>query len=222
MWSHQLVRVTVAVVLAVPVAGSAYASAAVANSHPGVGAVTERVAGAASQRPAARGFEVFRRPVARYTRHSCVIDLSKFDDWSMHSKLRGCGETIRFSSPFMRMTVPETWAGLWPCPPLTESCQPHVMYSDHVDTATIDFAKTVFTGGFEYEPAEWQVERITVSFFAGPKGSGSVVGSITRDVNGKAGARLFAARTTTGFRSIVVTNNSSDDFAIAQVRVHTR
>jgi hypothetical protein len=160
----------------------------------------------------------YHRPTGRYIDDSCVIDLSTYDELSLHAKVRGCGTTVRFSTEFMRMSVPRTW-GPWSCPPRSESCTPDVMYSNHAVAATIDFGTTVTTGGFEYSPARFQVERVRVAFFSGPQGSGALVGSITRDVDGDGGARLFGGSSETGFRSAVVTNDSDDDFAIAQIRV---
>jgi hypothetical protein len=51
------------------------------------------------------------------------------------------------------------------------------------------------------------------SFFLGA----TLIGEIPLDVDGKGGARLFAASSTDLFDTIVL--SSSDDFAIAQIRV---
>jgi len=77
----------------------------------------------------------------------------------------------------------------------------------------------IHRGGFEVEPDMFAVETIQVDFYEGHGGKGHHLGTITRQVDGSAGAKLFAVRTTPGFRSIVVTSTAGDDFAIAQPRV---
>lgn len=163
-------------------------------------------------------FKAYHHPTATYTGRSCVIDLSRYDDFTVRSKVGGCHTKVSLSAPFTKVSVPRTWR-TWSCPPDTEDCKPDVLWSKGSTAVTIDFGTTVTIGGFEYEPQSKVVETVTVSFYSGPLGSGTLVGSITRDVDGSSGARLFGAQAQPGFRSAVVTNRADDEFAIAQIRV---
>lgn len=178
----------------------------------------DRVAdGPVAQGSAGTGFRVYQRPTQRYRAGTCVLDLSGFDDFTGVSRIAGCGRRVTLSQEFVKFSVPDTWS-TWACPPDSENCTPDVLSSEFISTATIDFGGKVTTGGFEYEPHDYQVETVKVAFFAGSFGSGTLVGSITRQVDGRGGARLFAARAREGFRSAVVTNDADDDFAVAQIR----
>ena len=77
----------------------------------------------------------------------------------------------------------------------------------------IDLALPSFIFGFEAQPNTLAVSNLTVDFFS----LGVLIGSISLDVDGNAGARLFAARSTTNaFDTIVI--SGSDDFAVANLR----
>jgi hypothetical protein len=67
--------------------------------------------------------------------------------------------------------------------------------------------------GVEAQPNTSVVSSILASFYSGA----NLIGEIPLDVDGNAGARLFAASSTTPFDTIVL--NSTDDFAIAQIRL---
>lgn len=164
------------------------------------------------------GFRAFAQPVARYTSRSCDIDLSAIADFTPVSSVTGCGTTVTLSSTFEKRSVPNSWAS-WGSPPDTESATPNLLYSVGATTATVDFGKRVKTGGFEYEPDLFQVETVTVEFHRGADGTGPIVGTITRDVDGSSGARLFGGHRRHGFKSAVVSNSAGDDFGIAQIRV---
>lgn len=205
-------------VAAMAAAAGLMAATGVSYAEPAGGSAAVAVPPASSSSTPGMAFRVYHRPTARYTSHSCVIDLSAYAEFSLHTTVQGCGTTVTFSTVFERLTVPHSWSN-WSCPPASESCTPDIMYSHSATAASIDFGTTVTTGGFEYEPSTLKVETVKVSLFSGPYGSGTLVGSITRDVNGDAGARLFGCKAKGGFRSAVITNNADDDFAIAQIRV---
>jgi hypothetical protein len=77
----------------------------------------------------------------------------------------------------------------------------------------ISLALPAFAFGFEAQPNTQVASNITVDFFS----LGSLIGSISLDVDGNAGAGLFAATTTTNAFDMIVINGF-DDFAIANVR----
>ena len=184
-----------------------------AMTPPPVGATN-----AATTVPGQAAFAPYQQPTDRYARGSCLIDLSKIEDYTDRRKVGGCGTHITLSTTFVKLSVPHTWR-TWSCPPDSETCKPDLLYSDHGTTAaTIDFGTTVTTGGFALEPA-YDHQPATVDFYTGPLGSGTLVGTITRDVDSNAGARLFAAKAKPGFRSAIVTTNPDGDFGIAQIRV---
>jgi hypothetical protein len=162
------------------------------------------------------GFKAFDQPVAKYTSKSCDIDLSAIADLTDLNSVKGCGTTVTLSTTFNKRSVPGSW-GTWGSPPDTESATPNLLYSNGAFSATVDFGKKVKTGGFEVEPNPFEVHSFTVEFHKGANGTGAIVGTITRDVDGNAGARLFGGHRRHGFKSAVVTGDT--DFAIAQIRV---
>lgn len=164
------------------------------------------------------GFVPYGHPTQRYLADSCLLSLSRYRDYDTTGRVKGCGTKVSLSSTFVKLSVPHTWR-TWSCPPLSERCKPDVLFSDEASAATVDFGTVMTTGGFEYEPRTQQLETVTVDFYAGPYGSGSLVGTITRQVDGNGGALLFAATATNGFASAVVRNKGDDQFAIARLRV---
>lgn len=172
----------------------------------------------AAKTTASKKFKAYDDPTSKYTGKSCNIDLSSLADFTPVDSVSGCKTTVSLSSTFEKRSVPNSW-GSWSSPPNSESATPNLLYSVGATTATIDFGTKVKTGGFEYEPDLFQVETVTVEFHKGANGTGAIVGTITRDVDGSSGARLFGATAKKGFKSAVVSNNSGDDFGIAQIRV---
>jgi hypothetical protein len=162
------------------------------------------------------GFKAFDQPVAKYTSKSCDIDLSSIADFTDLTSVKGCGTTVTLSTTFDKRSVPASW-GTWGSPPDTESATPNLLYSNGATSATVDFGKKVKTGGFEIEPNPFEVHSFTVEFHKGANGTGAIVGTITRDADGNAGAKLFGGHRKHGFKSAVITTDT--DFAIAQIRV---
>jgi hypothetical protein len=183
-------------------------------------AVTLKPSHSAPAKPTSisKAFKAYDQPVAKYTTKSCNIDLSALADFTTVSSVTGCATTVSLSSTFEKRSVPNSWAS-WGSPPDTESATPNILYSAGATGATVDFGKKVKTGGFELEPDQFLVETFTVEFHKGANGSGAVVGTVTRDVNGSFGALLFGGKAKKGFKSAVISSSSGDDFAIAQIRV---
>jgi hypothetical protein len=90
---------------------------------------------------------------------------------------------------------------------------PRVLWTNGFTSLQMTLATPALTFGFEAQPNTSVASPILASFYH----SGSLVGEIPLDVDGNAGARLFAATTSTDpFDRIVL--SSTDDFAIANVR----
>ena len=122
-----------------------------------------------------------------------------------------------FSTPVLQFAVGHSWSG-WNCPPFTESCRPKVLYAEGVSTLTLSVTAHGNTAGFEFEPDEFLPESVSATFV---NNLGQDIATITRDVNGKAGALLFALRDNTPGRwidHIIIVDSDGDDFAIAELR----
>jgi hypothetical protein len=121
-------------------------------------------------------------------------------------------QTASFDVGMVALSVPITWAS-WGSPPNTESATPRVLWTNGFTSLQISLVLPAFTFGFEAQPNSFALSNLTVEFFS----LGSLIGSIALDVDGNAGAALFAATTTTdAFDMIVV--SGFDDFAIANLR----
>src|SRR5262249_24067148 len=131
-------------------------------------------------------------------------------DFDIPTSITDGAQTVNFDIPFALLTVPGTWSA-WGSPPDTDSSTPRVLWSIGQTTATLTFLDAD-TFAFELEQ-----NSAATSFTAELFDGGVSLGSITRNVDANAGARLSAATTTTGaFDSVVITG--TDDFAITQVR----
>jgi hypothetical protein len=167
------------------------------------------------------GFTSYARPKAAYTSNTCDIDISAIPDFTDESSVTGCGSTVTFSSAMNKRSVPNSWAS-WGSPPNTETDTPNLFFSQGAVTATLNFDHRIRRGGIEVEPDLFQVEHVNVKFYGGLNGTGRLVGSITRSCNGSFGAKLFAGKVlagTSGWKSLVISNDSGDDFGFAQIRL---
>jgi hypothetical protein len=155
------------------------------------------------------GLVSISQPDAAYVSDTNLIPVPG-GDFGVFMSITDGAQTVNFDIPFVSLTVPGTWSA-WGLPPDTEGSTPHVLWSVEPTTATLTFQDAV-TFGFELEPAR-VAAPFTAEFFDGAVS----LGSITRDVDAVAGARLFAATTTTGaFDRVII--SGPEDFAIAQVR----
>jgi len=124
---------------------------------------------------------------------------------------------FNFSTPVLQFAVGHSWSS-WNCPPFTESCRPKVLYAEGASTLTLSLTAHGNTAGFEFEPDEFLLESISATFV---NNLGQDIATITRYVNGKAVALLFALRDNTPGRwidHINIVDSDGDDFAIAQLR----
>jgi hypothetical protein len=153
------------------------------------------------------------RPNEKYVSNTCVFDLSEFADFEPVTHLDGCGISVDFDVELLKRTTGQTW-GTWGSPPYTESATPLVLHR-LVDpaTVTITLSKRSRMTGFEAEPQAFAARDISATFL---DRDGVVIGTITRSIEGEAGARLLAAQA----RNVkTITISSESAFAIAQLRV---
>lgn len=155
-------------------------------------------------------------PDEEYQASTTRIDISGLVDFNNYTSITDGIQTVTFSSPLNKRTVPSSWQ-TWSSPPFSEDSTPDVLFNDGNFSLTITLSVPSCTFGFELEPEPFAIFPYTVSFYSGT----TLVGSIFMDVNGDAGARLFAARTCccTVFDRVEITGGA--DFAIAQVRYGT-
>jgi len=99
----------------------------------------------------------------------------------------------------------------WSAPPFAETDTPPVLDVTAPGVRiSLDQPAVVF--GFEAEPQAFGLHTITARFFD----ASGLAGTITQDLEGDSGARLFAAFDSQGFTDILI--GSADEFGIAQLR----
>ncbi|NMB00558.1 MAG: hypothetical protein GX971_03420 [Firmicutes bacterium] len=149
-------------------------------------------------------------PDAAYLAATSKIDISGLPFASLNDSISDGDLTVAFSIPLEKLgPVPDGWA-TWSSPPFSEDPNPDVLYASS-DTLTLELSRPVTILGFELEPSPFQLLSYTADFYLG----NTLVESITRDVDGAAGARLFA-REDGPIDRVVITGSAP--FAIAQVR----
>jgi len=166
--------------------------------------------------PALADFVTITQPVASYTGSTTLLTPA-VPDYTVITDLTDGGVTVSFSPSVTVYTVGVGWA-TWGSPPDTESSTPRVLFDVGETMLTLMFDTPLYTFGFEAEPNPFTVDTMVATYYSGL----TPVGTISRDVDGYYGARLFAASTTTSpFTSVVFEDlaGSGHDFAIAQLRV---
>ena len=160
------------------------------------------------------GIVQISEPDAAYQAATTKIDISALGYNSQHEFITDGTLQVTFSSPMLkRGPVPRGWT-TWSAPPFSENATPDVLASNGATSMTWTFDRTVGTFGFELEPNLFQDQEMTVDFVFSL--NNVIVGTIQRTVNGQAGARLFAAKTTdVPFNRIDIMGG---EFAVAQIR----
>jgi hypothetical protein len=150
-------------------------------------------------------------PDAVYLAITAKIDISGIPFGTSVDSITDGTLTVTFSTPIeKRGPVPTGW-GTWSSPPFSEDPRPDVLFAIDLTTLTMVLSRPVTTFGFELEPDPFGRVTFTADFYSG----NTLVESISRLVDGDAGARLFA-RTGEPIDRVVI--NGPVDFAIAQVR----
>lgn len=171
--------------------------------------VTLGLLGAALTVPA-HAFTPISQPDAAYTSATTLIPVLPPDFTDLGSISDGT-LTVTFPTPLEVRTVPVSWAS-WGAPPHTEGSTPRVLFSQGQNMVSLSFDKPLSIFGFEAEPDPFELIPMTAVF----KNGSTVLGTINRDVDGDAGARLFAAMNGAAFTSVDFSAES--DFAIGQLR----
>ena len=164
--------------------------------------------------PAKADFVPIPQPNAAYTSTTTLIPIVGADFTTTTSVSDGT-LTVNFSTSVERRTVPGSW-GTWGSPPFTEGNSTRLFFCSNCTTLTLNLSSGVRTFGFEMEPNAFGVFPMTAQFFNGA----TLIGSISQNVDGNAGARLFAALTNTDtFNRIVITTSADAlGFGFARIR----
>jgi hypothetical protein len=164
--------------------------------------------------PAHAQFTPIARPDAAYLGSTTLIPITAAD-FDIVSSLSDGTLGVSFSSDLAAATVPTTWSS-WGSPPDTETTTPRVLWTQGEDTLTLTFDTPASIFGLEAEPNTIGPASLTATFLNGS----AAVGAITLDVDGAAGAKLFAASIDDPFTGVVLSapDTFQDGFAIAQLR----
>lgn len=162
-------------------------------------------------------FVVIVNPDAPYQASTTKIPLTAPDGTTV-TFINDANLTISFDAMRDVHTVPGGGWATWSSPPFSESSTPRVLtafqYDPTATTLTLTFNHPLSTFGAEAEPDPFSIHPITASFYNG----GGLVGSISLNVDGNSGARLFAAHATGADQFTRVVFTSDADFALAQFR----
>ncbi len=151
----------------------------------------------------------FTSPDSTYLGSTTLLPIT-VPDYTTVTVLSDGRLTINISGSQYAGTIGSTWA-TWSLPPESETSTPRTLQTAY--SVDFVFSTPLLIFGFEAEPNPFGPYDLTATFYNGA----DVVGTITRTVDGNAGARLFAAQTADlMFTSVNAT--SSVDFAQAQFR----
>jgi hypothetical protein len=171
-----------------------------------------RTGGVALNRVSPTAITQFENPTPEYIAATDLIDISGAADFTIHPSITDGTQTVTFSVPMEKRSVPGSW-GTWASPPFVEPGMPHILYTQGAQALTMTLALPSTIFGFELGPNPFAFHTFTAEFFSGAE----LVGSITREISGDAGARLIAAQTQgASFDRVVVTGTA--DFSIGRVR----
>lgn len=149
-------------------------------------------------------------PDAQYLAATTKIDIAGLPFGSIQDFITDGTLTVSFSTPVEKVgPVPDGWL-TWSSPPFSEDPNPYVLRAD-TTSLVLDLSHYVTIFGFELEPFPFSDVAFTADFYDNDE----LVESITRVVNGNAGARLFA-REGEPINRVVITGATG--FGFAQVR----
>lgn len=175
------------------------------------------VSAAVVREVSATGFQIYDRPVPAYTADACYVDLDTVANGTVVDLLiTQCGFLVELSPATVKESVPRSWKR-WGKPPFVETHRPDVLWTNGSGTLTLSFGSQNTVGGAEVQPRVG-TDVFTATYFSGPNGTGTVVGTVVQTASALGGARLLAARSTATWQSIVITSQSGRDFAVAQLR----
>lgn len=162
-------------------------------------------------------FNTISEPNSDYLNSTKKINISGLVNKTLYPSITDGFQTVTFSQSVKKLIVPNCGWPTWSAPPFSESATPPVLNSNCSFSLTLNLSKPSCIFGFELEPNPFADICFTIQFFSGQ----TLIGAITKVINGYAGARLIAAETSCDnlFDRVVITGGS--DFSIAQVRYNT-
>ncbi len=145
----------------------------------------------------------------------CSLGMSLFVDTSTCTSSDGT-EGAAFVGPVNVRRIGMGWL-TWSAPPDAEEPTPWVGFTNFASTLNINLAAPAMIGGVEVEPNQFDLFTVTADF---NDVDGLPVATLSIDVAGASGAKLFAVQCDTeSFSSIKITAPPlAQGFAIAQVR----
>ena len=152
-----------------------------------------------------------------YLANTLPIGFGNLNDGTLVTSITNNLQTVSFSETLEKGQVPAGGWTSWGSQPNTQSSTPAVLITGLYTTSlTLNLLQPSSIFGFELEPGAGSSNVITVQF----KQGSTTIGSIPMAVDSNAGARLFAASTTTQLFTSVVINAPSAalGFALAQIR----
>ena len=168
--------------------------------------------------PAFGQFSAISTPASAYTGATTLIPITAADGTVLTSLTNGL-QTVTLSTSFYARTVPSAYWGTWGSPPNTESSTPRVLANTSpITSVTLALSLPASIFGFEIEPNLDSGFPINVNYYNGS----TLLGTVSRNVAGNAGALLMAASSGTPITSVVITLSSgASGFAMAQFRYAT-
>lgn len=171
----------------------------------------------------AMAFTPISSPNAAYLAATNYIDPSRIPDYTDVTSISDGVQTVSFkdatgSAPFAvnkRTTPLVSWL-TWSEAPDSQRVPGEelpVFYSKGATALRFTLSKPVNIFGFEAEPEPTELHNMVAKFY---DTSGNLLGSISRDVNGFQGARLFAASSPTPIAYVVF--SSDVDWAVGAFR----
>lgn len=155
----------------------------------------------------AMAFTPISSPDASYLASTTYIDPSAISDFTNVTSITDGVVTVNFSTSMNKRTVSSSWTS-WSVAPDSQRLVPNdplpVFYSNQVTAVTFTLSTPVSVFGFEAEPNPFSVHTMTAQFY---DAFGNLLGTISRDVNGDAGARLFAAQSNVPIASVVFSSD---------------
>src|SRR4051794_15051744 len=136
--------------------------------------------------------QAFTSPDQDYLSKTINIDIGSLPEFSTTTSVSNGQQTVSFDIPMERLQVTESWS-TWSSPPESESATPPVLFTQYQNSLTLRLAQSASIVGFELEPDAFGPFTFTADFFSGTQ----LVGSVSRTVDGNAGAGLIAALSTT-------------------------
>lgn len=171
----------------------------------------------------AMAFTPISSPDAAYLASTTYIDPSAIPDWTDVTSITDGTLTVSFkdaagsaSLAMNKRTAPGGGWGTWSQAPDSQRAPGEelpVFYSNEATALRFTLSVPVNIFGFEAEPNPFGLHNMVAKFY---DTSGNLLGSISRDVDGFAGARLFAASSPTPIAYVVF--SSDVDWAVGAFR----